>query len=85
MDICHSPDVFLQANCIPVCYITADAHSQVKKALDAKHVINVCSSLDSSKAMRALQQLLDNAEVINSMISLTGERPPRMYMQKRSF
>ena len=57
-----------------MCYIMTGLRLQVKKALDARHVINVCSSLDSSEAMRALQQLLDNAETIKSMVKLSGER-----------
>ena len=74
VDILHLPLLPLQAACIPVCYIITGVHLQVKKALDARHVINVCSSLDSSKAMRALQQLLDDAETIKSMVNLSGER-----------
>ena len=85
MDISYLPELPLLAYCIHVCYITTDAHAQVKKALDAKHVVNVCSSLDSSKAMRALQQLLENAEAIKSMVSLSGEHPLHMYMKKESF
>ena len=84
MDISYLPESPLSAYCIHVCYITAATHVQVKKALDAKHVINVCSSLDSSKARRALQQLLDNAEVIKSMVSLSGD-PLYMYLKKQSF
>ena len=85
MDIPYLPALPLPAYCNHVCYITTGAHVQVKKALDAKHVINVCSSLDSSKAMRALQQLLDNAAVIKSMVSLSGEHPLYMYMKKQGF
>ena len=47
--------------------------TQVQKTLGAKHVISVCSSSDSSKAMRALERLLANAETIRGMINLSGE------------
>ena len=46
--------------------------TQVQKTLGAKHVISVCSSLDSSKAMRALERLLANAETIRGMVNLSG-------------
>ena len=46
--------------------------TQVRKALGAKHVISVCSSLDSSRATLALQRLLDNAETISGMVNLAG-------------
>ena len=46
--------------------------AQVQKALGAKHVISVCSSLDSSRATQALQRLLDNADTISDMVDLAG-------------
>ena len=46
--------------------------AQVQKAFDAKHVISVCSSLDSSRATQALQRLLDNADTIMGMVDLAG-------------
>lgn len=46
--------------------------TQVQKTLGAKHVISVCSSSDSSKAMRALERLLANAETIRGMVNLSG-------------
>ena len=45
---------------------------QVQKAFNAKHVISVCSSLDSSRATEALQRLLENADTIMGMVDLAG-------------
>eukprot|EP01026_Neomeris_dumetosa_P032788 TRINITY_DN2604_c1_g1_i1.p1 TRINITY_DN2604_c1_g1~~TRINITY_DN2604_c1_g1_i1.p1 ORF type:complete len:352 (-),score=49.94 TRINITY_DN2604_c1_g1_i1:168-1223(-) len=45
---------------------------QVRLALNAKHVIRVCSIYDQNKAMEAAQRLLDFAEQIKKSVDLTG-------------
>lgn len=51
---------------------------QVQQQLGAKHVISVCSSIDSLRATQALEQLLENADTIRGMVDLSGVHYPML-------